>query len=191
MSWLNAILGYVKGLTGNPVAPIEGGHVWSMARLDPDDLRARLQAAVMKPEYQPRPYPDNPKELMTHCDGLVGEAASWYGFDVFLPDEIMANTIHKYMQNHPEQWKMVANPSTEYNVAIEAAGQGCILIAAQTNPSGHGHVAVIAPEPNGERSDSWKKTVPLIANVGKNCWYGRRLSQGFLEEPTTYLYLGS
>ena len=194
---MNVIIDFIKGLGGNRptapslIAPVDDPQPYSNHRLDPDYLRANLQAAVIKPEYQPRPSPDNPAELVTHCDGFVGEVASWYGFNDFLPDEVMANTIHKHMENHPDQWRKVAGPAYDYGLAIEAANQGCLLIAAQTNPNGHGHVAIIAPEPNGEKSGSWNKIAPFAANVGKTCWYGKRLSNAFVQEPETYLYIGS
>lgn len=213
---MNPILSFLQGLLGNgskttstptsassqnpPTSTLkppstdnsDTQKIHSTHLLDPNDLRTRLQAEVEKEQYQPRPDPDSPKLTETFCNRFTYEVASWYGFDFFKKNDMRANDIHQYLKSHPEQWKRVAGPDLDYTIAIEAANQGCLLIAAQSNSiSGHGHVNIIAPEPDGERSDSWKKIVPFVANVGKSCWYGKRLSQSFIQEPNTYLYIGS
>lgn len=50
--------------------------------------------------------------------------------------------------------------------AVEHAKKGGLAIAAKKY-RGHGHVAVVFPGPM-VYSGSWKKSIPLIANIGKS-----------------------
>jgi len=191
VNWLKVLLEFFTGGSNGGTSIVPGRpeiNVPKGRRLDPDELRKRLMQLVTEPSYQPHPSAENPKTLETHCNFFVRTVAEWYGYSCF--NNMVANDMYEYMKNHPDQWKLVATKGVEYDEAIEAACNGHLVIAAQ-NASGHGHVMVIAPEAPGERSDSWKKVVPFVANVGKTCWYGKRLSQAFIQEPDTYQYIGS
>ena len=74
---------------------------------------------------------------------------------------LCANDMVDYMRNSATAWTEVTG-----EVACARASQGILVVAAQGNDSGHGHVAAVYPAP-AEHSGSWGKDVPMLNNIGR------------------------
>ena len=92
---------------------------------------------------------------------------------------LCANDMIETMRNSPSMWTEVSG-----DTACARASQGIVVVAAQSNDSGHGHVAVVYPAPE-QYSGSWAKNVPMLSNVGKENKV-LKASQCFRTEPKYY-----
>ena len=111
----------------------------------------------------------------TFCNwGLRLFAESMFGYSGF--NDLSANNIHAKVK--ADGWRVVDAPT-----AAKLADK-TFVIAAQTNPTGSGHVALILPLPLVS-SGKWGKSVPQCANVGKtNGIMG--VNHAFATEPEYY-----
>lgn len=92
---------------------------------------------------------------------------------------LCANDMIDTMRNSPSIWSEISGDS-----ACARASQGLVVVAAQSNASGHGHVAVVYPAPE-EYSGSWAKNVPMLNNIGKENGV-MKTSKCFRTEPKYY-----
>ena len=127
---------------------------------------------VADPQLRPRKVGEI---ITTYCNVAVRRIAVEMGYTGFA-SSMTANDMIAHMRQH---WLRTT--------AEDARTQACagkLAIAAQTGTQ-HGHVAVIYPDVMGY-SESWKKLVPMIANVGKTNGI-LRTSQAFMTEPDYYV----
>lgn len=92
---------------------------------------------------------------------------------------LCANDMAEFMANSPTIWKEVTG-----DAACARASQGILVVAAQRNDDGHGHVACVYPSPE-EYSGSWGKGVPVLNNIGRENGV-MRASKCFRTEPKYY-----
>jgi hypothetical protein len=201
------LAGLIKGLLGNKGVTVTNSDTQkppSPAPLQPNypKLNPKVYAESLSKEVEDSKYiptEDDPKtvenERQTFCNYFVREVCKWFGWTNFeSPDRDQAGEIARYMRSHPQQWqKLAVQDGPDYDKAAQLASQGCLIVAAQENPTPPptGHVAVITPQGDTIYSPSWKKAVPFAANVGGKNWYGKPLSQAFKTEPELFLFLGN
>jgi len=93
----------------------------------------------------------------TFCNwGMRLFAEALFGYSGF--NDLSANNIHAKVK--ADGWKQV-DGATAAKLAEKT-----MVISAQTNPTGSGHVALILPLPL-VASGKWGKSVPQCANVGR------------------------
>ncbi len=119
--------------------------------------------------------------LETYCNLFTSSIAAAFGYDRFTG--LNANQMHALISNPANGWIKIDGA-----IAQSHANAGSLVIASMNNPDGHGHVCVIAPG-KMEFSGSFNKPVPKCVNVGKDVFFGRRISFAFRIEPD-YFVLG-
>lgn len=129
-------------------------------------LRQLCEAVLDDDRYQP-------KNGVTHCNQAVAQIA--YGMGHGGLTGLLANSIITLMGIH---WREVDGAE-----AARLAAQDVLVVAGQKEQP-HGHVAVVFPDPM-QKSGSWGKDVPMLANVGKINGV-MRASQAFKTEPTYF-----
>ena len=154
--------------------------------LDIIDFRKKLMGAVNTPEWQPKIDPITKKVIETYCNKFLNAACGWFGWTSFAG--VLANQIHQMLLTDTTHWKKL-DTKMNYASAMEFAAKGCLVIASQPNPSGHGHVNVLVPEPRGIYSNKWGKEVPICANVGGNNFYGKGINWAFATETNLELFV--
>ena len=113
----------------------------------------------------------SPKDGETFCNVFIQSICSGIGYGAF--SGMNANEMVHKMQLETGDWISVSDP-----VAQNHANDGVLVIAGWNNPIGHGHVNLIIPgilEP----SFSFGKSVPRCANVGKDVFFGKKISFAF------------
>lgn len=110
----------------------------------------------------------------TYCNVAVQRIALGMSCDKFNA-KMDANAMVALMKN---SWRQV-DGKLAYEMAMDDK-----LVIAGVAEARHGHVAVVFPE-KMQYSGSWKKDVPMVANVGKHNGV-MRTSQAFNIEPTYY-----
>lgn len=145
--------------------------------MDPDLLRKTCEAVVNDPAFKKRDVTGDGKDE-TFCNQAAHAIASDFGCDAF--DKKLANEIVKLMKESDE-WSPCSSEK-----ACKLAQLGHLVVAAQFNAQGPGHVAVVYPGPM-LFSGKWNKKVPMVANVGKtNGIMG--VNFAFASEPEYFLY---
>jgi hypothetical protein len=96
----------------------------------------------------------------------------------------LANTIYDFVVNPDNGWVKVDGMVGQCH-----ANSGAVVLAAQKNLGGHGHVCVLCPG-TMEQSGTFGKLVPKFVNVGKDVFAGKKVSYAFQTEPD-YFVLGS
>ena len=130
-----------------------------------------------------------PEDGQTFCNifvwdvtrALLGpefEAPHWIGEDgapcpPFKGRELSANALCV--------WLRTVGPACGWHCVREfgagtAANHGEVALATWENPGGHGHVAVVLPNPNEIR----------IAQAGKTCFADGSLAKGFGSKPVSF-----
>lgn len=122
--------------------------------------------------------------LTTYCNFVVNSicnAVDYTKFNAGLSSPVSANAMVKSMADPSGDWMAVSGDVAQYH-----ANNGALVIAGQSNVSGHGHVCVVIP---GEMKDSsnYVKKVPVVMNVGKDVFIGKPASFAFHLEPTYYV----
>lgn len=143
--------------------------------MQPTELKAILDAVRAQPDLAPR-------DGKTFCNIALDRILGLYGA-TRLTDAaghvLCANDMVDRMRASLRLWTPVSG-----EVATARASVGTLVVAAQGNPCGHGHVAPVYPA-GMEKSGSWGKFVPVLSNVGvKNAIL--RASQCFAKEPLYY-----
>ena len=148
-----------------------GGHVWiggtgydaaKERTMDAAKLDALCLQLVAAPDLQPAP------DGRTFCNFAIQRAAAAYGCRDL--DHLMANDMAAQLPALPG-WRQVGGA----RAAMHALAGG-LAIAAKAYPA-HGHVAVVAPRAC-EYSGSWGRSVPVVANVGRQNGF-MKCSQAF------------
>lgn len=118
--------------------------------------------------------------IKTFCNEFVQSVCNGIGYGSF--NNLVANDMVDFMQDPSNGWI-----SVDDGVAQSHANAGILVIAGRRNVQGHGHVNLIIPGIL-EKSSSFGKAVPKCVNVGKDVFYGKRISFAFshLELPTYF-----
>ncbi len=127
-----------------------------------------------------------PKGKTTYCNLAVRKILQGMQLDLFYLEKekrcMLANEMIDYMEASRSKFAKLKDGTD----AASEARDGIIVIACEKGSSS-GHVAVVYPAAM-ERSESWKKMAPMLANVGKKNGI-MRASLCFQEEPTYYRVL--
>lgn len=124
----------------------------------------------------------------TDCNRFVNFVCQKMGYHNFVPIgqrlPMLANSMYRYMVSHPEEWHEV-----EGSEAQDFANRGYIVIAAQENPIGSGHVCIVRPGTltySGKWLDS---EVPKVANVSipNLCRIDRGANFAFSDKPQYFV----
>ena len=136
-----------------------------------------ISLLIKRPDFQPH-------DGQTFCNLFITEVVHLFGYNGF--DGLMANQIIDLMDTSACFKKIV----DVYTVISETVKDGPHLIIAGEKAMGHGHVCVISPLGGTTYSSKWNKTVPNVANVGKDVFENKGLNWAFATEPTLYIYQG-
>ncbi|HKV43597.1 MAG TPA: RHS repeat-associated core domain-containing protein [bacterium] len=156
--------------------------------LPPDQCRQMLTSAQNTARnndaYQPRGG-------VTYCNQATASVAS----DMNAPmgaltdaqgKPVLANTMASNLATD------AANPNGAWtevssSQAVATAGQGNLVIAAQANPDGHGHVATVrVPGQQGESGREKRGRGPVVSNVGGTNGVGRTNQYFSSDQPVHY-----
>lgn len=125
---------------------------------------------------------------LTDCNRAVNYVCEKVGYRKFVPLgqnlPILANLMFKYMNEHPEEWQEVTGAEAQLY-----ANGGSLVVAAQENLDGHGHVAVIRPG-TLTYSGKWSSSeVPKVSNVSRPdlCRIDRGANYAFGEIPKYFV----
>lgn len=124
--------------------------------------------------------------LVTHCNQFIQYICNGLGYDGFNGKN--ANDMISFMNDPTSGW---ISPADE-RVVQAHANNGVIVLAGWSNIKGHGHVCLVLPGIL-EQSNSAGKSVPKVANVGKDVFFGKRISYAFSfpdETPTYFAMAG-
>lgn len=131
-------------------------------------------------DFRPVQNPDG--SWTTHCNEFINYILNGMGY--LKMDGMMANQMVLFMSSPMNGWVSVAD-----DVAQQHANDGVIVIAGVSNLGGHGHVNLILPGVL-EQSGEYKKRVPKCVNVGKDVFFGKKISFAFrASQPPTYYAL--
>lgn len=120
----------------------------------------QLIAAQDSARQDPNLQPNTPTPGTTHCNQATFDIARAVGAPVGpLSDghggPALADTIVDNLKSS-DLYKPVSSQAAQ-----SLANQGNLVIAAQPNPVGHGHVATVKPGPDNQGSD------PMMNNIGR------------------------
>lgn len=110
--------------------------------------------------------------LVTHCNQFIQYVAKCMGYGAF--DGMTANEMVEFMRKPENGWIQPADGKT----AQEHANKGVLVLAGRANPLGHGHVCLVVPGIL-EKSGSWGDPVPKCVNIGKDVFFGKKISFAF------------
>ncbi len=176
-----------------------------VTQFTPVQYREMLMAEVAKAEYLPQFYLKTENRLVsldssegkredavkvTFCNHFTRNVAKWHGWNNFEHmDRDQAGEMVAYMIEHKTIWKEL--PDQE--AAMGHACKGELVIAGDGTPDGSatGHVAIVAPEAEMEKSAKWGCKVAKLANVGKENHYGKGANWSFRDKPRLFLYIPS
>jgi hypothetical protein len=164
--------------------------------LDPAEYRERLRVTVQAPDLQPQPISKSQGGFVTsitHCNKFVDRVAGWFGYKGFEDthnDPVLAVRILGIMKSDGHWSPLLGEDRWKW--ATDHACFGQLVVAAAEPPPGeqHGHVNVIAPEPDMVESGHWGKAVSKCANAGNRNFYGEGENFAFKVEPALFLYIG-
>ena len=119
----------------------------------------------------------------TYCNQFIQYICNNMGYTEFTG--MNANEMDSFMSDPKNGWIVI-----DETVAQTHANNGVIVLASKAM-EGHGHVCLILPGIL-EKSGSWGKPVPKCVNVGKDVFFGKKLSFAFQAEniPTLYVLAG-
>lgn len=111
--------------------------------------------------------------MATHCNEALQYVLNGFGYGNM--NGMVANQMIAFMGDPKNGWIKVGDA-----VAQQHANSGVIVIAGKTIEP-HGHICLIIPGLL-ENSNSFKKDVPKCVNIGKDVFYGKRVSYAFRSE---------
>lgn len=117
--------------------------------------------------------------MRTFCNQFIQYILNGFGYGNM--NGMMANQMISYMDDATNGWIKVSDA-----VAQQHANSGVIVIAAKAIEP-HGHLCLIIPGLL-ENSNSYKKDVPKCVNIGKDVFYGKRVSWAFRSEEMPSYY---
>ena len=146
-------------------------------------LKEILDAVRAQPDLAPVKDDKTGAVIRTFCNIALDRILGLYGAprmaNKLNGQPLCANDMIDCMDNSSSRWELVNG-----DVACARASQGVLVVAAQSNDSGHGHVAAVYPSPMAY-SGSWAKDMPFLNNIGKRNEV-LRASQCFKVEPVYY-----
>lgn len=117
------------------------------------------------------------------CNQFVQYVCNGMGYTNF--QGMDANQMFAYMSDPANGWIAISDEA----VVQAHANDGVIVLAAHATLGSHGHVNLILPGIL-EQSGSFNKRVPACANIGKDVFYGKKISFAFTpQEAPTYFAL--
>jgi len=120
-----------------------------------------------------------PKGDITHCNRFISYVMNCFGYDKF--NGLMANGIIDLMNDLTHGWITVSD-----SVAQNHANAGVIVIAGRKFDA-HGHVCIVLPGIL-EKSGSFGRSVPKVVNIGKDVFFGKKVSFAFQSEEQPQYY---
>lgn len=139
-------------------------------------LKESCDSALAAPELTPCLGSDG--KLRTFCNLAVARICAEMGYSGFAG--LTANEITRKCRR---EWLSVSGRD-----AFRLAAKDALCVAALELPR-HGHAAVVYPAQAMADSPSWRKAVPLLANVGRVNGI-MRASQCFPSEPEYFVRIG-
>jgi len=131
------------------------------------------------------PHDNGISGITTYCNYFVSSVCKAMGYGVFTDEghssPWIANRICEFLSVPDYGWLDIVGETAQFH-----ANSGALVIAAQSNPSGHGHVCIVRPG-NMMMSAHWNKLVPRVANVGKDVFINQSASFSFETEPDYYV----
>lgn len=115
----------------------------------------------------------------TFCNLFSNFVAQAFGYQKLAGKN--ANEIFDFLSSPANGWLKV-----DGDIAQSHANAGCLVFAVWKNPAGHGHICVICPG-KMKRSNTFGKDVPKCVNVGRDVFFGKKISLAFRTEPAYYV----
>jgi len=115
----------------------------------------------------------------TFCNKFIQYVLNGFGYGNM--NSMLANQMIAFMEAPQNGWIKVSD-----TVAQQHANNGVIVIAGHSKEP-HGHICLIIPGIM-ENSNSFKKDVPKCVNIGKDVFYGKRVSFAFRAEEMPNYY---
>lgn len=124
----------------------------------------------------------------TDCNRFVHYVCDRFGYKNFVPLgqrlPMLANSMFRYMESNGDEWFEVDGANAQ-----RLANMGGLVVAAQENLNGHGHVCVVRPGTltySGKWLDS---EVPKVANVSvpNLCRIDRGANYAFSDKPQYFV----
>ena len=120
----------------------------------------------------------------THCNQAMQYILAGMGYDEM--DGMDADEMVTFMSDPKNGW---IEPAGDV-VAQAHANDGVIVLSGWSNVAGHGHVNLILPGIL-EQSGTLGRKVPKVCNIGKDVFFGKRISYAYtMQEPFKYFALG-
>lgn len=123
-------------------------------------------------DFQPYRDPAT-KTLTTYCNQFIQYICAAIGYTDF--SGMNANEMIDFMKKPGSGWMQLPVDGV---TAQSHANLGVIVLGAKSNPDGHGHVCLVVPGVL-EKSYSWGSAVPKCVNVGKDVFFGKKISFAF------------
>lgn len=117
--------------------------------------------------------------LKTYCNKFLQYVLNNFGYGNM--NNMLANQMIEFMDDPKNGWIKVDD-----SVAQHHANSGVIVIAGKIIQP-HGHICLIVPGIL-ENSNNYKKDVPKCVNVGKDVFFGKRVSYAFKAEDMPFYY---
>lgn len=118
---------------------------------------------------------------ITYCNQFIMYLCDGLGYEEFGGKN--ANEIFDFMSDPKNGWL-----SVDEQVAQSHANNGAIVLAGWKNPTGHGHVCLVLPGIL-EKSGSYGRAVPKVCNIGKDVFFGKKLSFAFAPSQSPTLFV--
>ena len=119
----------------------------------------------------------------TFCNQFIQYVLNGFGYGKM--NGLLANQMFDFLSSPGNGWISVSD-----DVAQSHANNGVIVLASHKKEGSHGHICVIVPGII-EKSHTWGKAVPKCVNVGKDVFFGKKVSFAFTkEEMPVYFALG-
>lgn len=133
-------------------------------------LMDACDAVIKDPSLAPEVEKKTGRILKTHCNRaalIVAQAMGCHEFDTPAgTDPLMADQMIAVMAgNFSGKWR-VGNGSAAAIHAL-SGGLGFAAKTAEELGDAHGHICAVYPA-SQQRSNSWKRDVPMVANVGRD-----------------------
>lgn len=128
-------------------------------------LKEACDRVIADPSLAPKIEKKTGKILMTHCNRGALLVAQAMGCNEFDGEALTADQMIALMEDNASgKWKK----ATGSDATIHALSGGLGFAAKTSSELGaaHGHIATIYPV-GMQKSSSWKRDVPMVANVGK------------------------
>lgn len=122
--------------------------------------------------------------LVTHCNQFINYVLNGMGYGDMT--NMSANQMVDFMSKYENGW--ISPPSED---VIQTHANNGVIVIAGTKGREHGHVCLILPGIL-EKSGTWEKSVPKCVNIGRDVFFGKKLSFAFPanDQPTYFCMAG-